>query len=84
MPAVLVAATLDVGRNILAEAALSFLGLGVQPPTPSWGNMLRHAEDALQSDPRLAFWPGLCILLTVACVYALGEALRRALDPRGE
>lgn len=82
MPAVLVAATLDVGRNILAEAALSFLGLGVQPPTPSWGNMLRHAEDALQGDARLAFWPGSAILLTVVCVYVLGEALRRALDPR--
>jgi peptide/nickel transport system permease protein len=82
LPPVLVAATIDVGRNILAEAALSFLGLGVQPPTPSWGNMLRHAEDAIQSDPALAFWPGSCILLAVVCVTVLGEALRAALDPR--
>ncbi len=82
LPSVLVAMTLEVGRGILAEAALSFLGLGVQPPTPSWGNMLRHAEDALHSDPRLAFWPGSAILLTVTCVYVVGGALRRALDPR--
>jgi peptide/nickel transport system permease protein len=80
---VVVAAALDVGRNILAEAALSFLGLGIEPPVPSWGNMLRHAEDAIQSDPALAFWPGSCILLTVASVYVLGEGLRSALDPRG-
>lgn len=82
LPPVLVAATIDVGRNILAEAALSFLGLGVQPPMPSWGNMLRHAEHAIQSDPGLAFWPGSCILLAVVCVTVLGEALRAALDPR--
>lgn len=82
LPPVLVAATIDVGRNILAEAALSFLGLGVQPPTPSWGNLLRHAEDAIQSDAGLAFWPGSCILLAVVCVTVLGEALRAALDPR--
>ena len=82
MAPLVVVAALDVGRNILAEAALSFLGLGVQPPTPSWGNMLRHAEDALQSDPALAFWPGSCILVTVACVHVLGEGLRAALDPR--
>ena len=82
MPAVLVATTLDVGRNILAESALSFLGLGVQPPTPSWGNMLRHAENAIANDSRLAFWPGALILVTVVCVYVLGEAVRAALDPR--
>ncbi len=79
-----VAATLDVGRNVLAEAALSFLGLGVQPPAPSWGNMLRHAEALIFSDPASAFWPGSCILLTVACVQVLGDALRRALDPRSK
>lgn len=82
LPAVLVAATIAVGRNILSEAALSFLGLGVQPPTASWGNMLRHAEDAIQSHPGLAFWPGSCILLAVVCVTVLGEALRAALDSR--
>jgi peptide/nickel transport system permease protein len=82
LPPVIVATTIDVGRNILAEAALSFLGLGVQPPTPSWGNMLRHAEDAIQSDPALAFWPGSCILVAVVCVTAVGEGLRLSLDPR--
>ena len=82
LPPLIVAAALDVGKNILAEAALSFLGLGVQPPTPSWGNMLRHAESAIQSDPASAFWPGSCILLTVACIHVLGEGLRSALDPR--
>jgi peptide/nickel transport system permease protein len=79
---VIVAGTLDVGRNILLEAALSYLGLGVRPPAPSWGNMLAHAESELWSRPLLAVWPGLCILLVVACVTVLGEALRRALDPR--
>jgi peptide/nickel transport system permease protein len=82
MAPVIVAATLDVGKNILLEAALSYLGLGVRPPQPSWGNMLAHAESELLSRPLLAFWPGACILLVVACVTVLGEALRRALDPR--
>ena len=81
LPSILVAATIDVGRNILAEAALSFLGLGVQPPTPSWGNMLRHAHDVLQDDPALALWPGLCVLASVVSIHVLGEAVRRRLGP---
>lgn len=81
LPPVLVATTLEVGSVVLLEAALSFLGLGIRPPLPSWGNMLTHAQDYLWRAPLLAVWPGLCILATVAAVNALGDALRRALDP---
>jgi peptide/nickel transport system permease protein len=79
---VLVVVTLDVGKNILLEAALSYLGLGVRAPSASWGNMLTHAESELLSRPLLAFWPGLLIALTVLCVTVVGEGVRRALDPR--
>ena len=78
---IIVAATLEVGGNILYEAALSFLGLGIQPPVPSWGNMLNNAVDYIKSNPSLAFWPGLFILITVACFNFLGDGLRDALDP---
>ncbi len=81
LPPILVAAAIDVGRNVLAEAALSYLGLGVQPPTPSWGNMLRHAQDALYDQPALALWPGLCVLVSVVSIHVLGEAVRRRLGP---
>ena len=81
LPPLLVATTIDVGRNILAEAALSFLGLGIQPPTPSWGNMLRHAQDSLRDAPALALWPGLAVLASVVSIHVLGEALRRRLGP---
>jgi peptide/nickel transport system permease protein len=79
---VMVLATLDIGRNILLESALSYLGLGIHPPAASWGNMLTHAESELLSRPALAFWPGLCIVATVLCLNSAGEGLRRALDPR--
>lgn len=78
---IIVAATLEVGGNILYEAALSFLGLGVQPPVPSWGNMLNNALDYIKRDPLLAFWPGLLILLTVSCFNFFGDGMRDALDP---
>ena len=78
---IIVAATLEVGSNILYEAALSFLGLGIQPPVSSWGNMLNNAVDYIKSNPSLAFWPGLFILVTVACFNFLGDGLRDALDP---
>lgn len=78
---VLVAVTLDVGSNILLEASLSFLGLGVQPPVPSWGNMLSLSLDALKRAPWLVFWPGAFILLTVASMNVLGDHLRQVLDP---
>ncbi|MBL4818645.1 MAG: ABC transporter permease, partial [Deltaproteobacteria bacterium] len=78
---IIVAATLEVGNNILYEAALSFLGLGVQPPVSSWGNMLTNAIDYIKTDPGLAFWPGFLILVTVSCFNFLGDGLRDALDP---
>ena len=77
-----VATTLSVGQVILAESVLSFLGLGVQPPTPSWGNMLTGAQELLFEAPRLALLPGLLIFLTVAACNLLGDALQAASGPR--
>jgi peptide/nickel transport system permease protein len=82
MAPIIVAGTLLVAGNITAEAAISFLGLGIQPPTPSWGNMLTNAQDYMISAPFLAIFPGLLILITVLCVNLLGDGLRDALDPR--
>lgn len=82
LPPVIVQATLEVGGNILAESALSFLGLGVQPPVASWGNMLMSALDVVKTDPPSALLPGCCILLTVLCVQLAGDGLRDRLDPR--
>jgi|DewCreStandDraft_1066081.scaffolds.fasta_scaffold03980_3 peptide/nickel transport system permease protein len=79
---VIVAATLAVGGAILTEAALSYLGFGIQPPTPSWGNMLQNAQDFIWRTPLLAFWPGLMIFLTVLCFNFFGDGLRDAFDPR--
>jgi peptide/nickel transport system permease protein len=81
MAPIIVAATLEVGGVILYESVLSFLGLGVKPPTASWGNMLKNALDYLQDSPGLAFWPGLFILITVVCFNFFGDGLRDALDP---
>ncbi len=78
----LVAATLAVGDVILLEAGLSFLGLGVQPPTPSWGGMVLEARPLIVSAPWTALVPGAAILATVLAVNLLGEALQAALDPR--
>jgi peptide/nickel transport system permease protein len=69
---------------ILAEAALSFLGIGAQPPRPSWGRSLRDAQTFIQLSPRLAVWPGLAIAFTVLGFNLLGDGLRDALDPRLE
>jgi peptide/nickel transport system permease protein len=79
---ILVAATLAVGNVVLFESVLSFLGLGVRPPTPSWGNMLTGAQELIWQAPMQAVWPGLLIFLTVISVNLLGDALRDALDPR--
>lgn len=79
---ILVATTLAVGNVVLFESVLSFLGLGIRPPTPSWGNMLTGAQELIWEAPRLAIWPGLLIFLTVVSVNLLGDALRDALDPR--
>jgi len=79
---VLVSATLGVAGAILVESSLSFLGLGVQPPMPSWGNILMEGKDVLEIAPWLSFFPGLAILLTVLGYNLLGESLRDVLDPR--
>lgn len=79
---IIVATTLAVGSGIMLESALSFLGLGVQPPTPTWGNLLNYASQWLQVAPWLALFPGLFILVTVLAVNFLGDGLRDALDPR--
>jgi len=81
LASIIVASTLEVGGNILYEAALSFLGLGIQPPVSSWGNMLNNAVDYIKTNPMLAFWPGLMILITVASFNFLGDGMRDALDP---
>ena len=73
---------IDVGTLILTESALSFLGLGISPPTPSWGNMLTRAAQDLSRGPWLVYAPGAAIFLTVLCLYLLGDGLRDALDPR--
>lgn len=79
---IVVSATLGVANAILAEAYISFLGLGVQPPTATWGNMLDGANNYLESAPWLWFFPGLLILLTVLSINFLGDGMRDALDPR--
>ena len=79
---VLVSATLGVAGAILVESSLSFLGLGVQPPDPSWGNMLMEGKDVLEIAPWLSLYPGLAILVTVLGYNLLGESLRDSLDPR--
>ncbi|HET7600889.1 MAG TPA: ABC transporter permease [Gemmatimonadales bacterium] len=78
----LVAATLGVGEVILLEAGLSFLGLGIQPPTPSWGGMILDAKPVLVTAPWSSVFPGLAILVTVLAVNLVGDALSDALDPR--
>jgi peptide/nickel transport system permease protein len=82
LPALLVQATLSIAAAIIAEATLSFLGLGQQPPAPSWGSMLNAAQRFLVNAPWMAVWPGLAIFLTVLSFNLLGDGLRDALDPR--
>jgi peptide/nickel transport system permease protein len=83
LPAVTVQATLGMGGAILAEAALSFLGLGVQPPTPSWGTMLSYGRSHLLEAPHLTIFPGLAIAVLVLGFNFLGDGLRDAMDPQG-
>ncbi len=80
---IIVTATLEVANAILAEAYVSFLGVGVQPPTATWGNMLDQAYSHLESEPWMWFFPGMLILLTVLGINYVGDGLRDALDPRG-
>lgn len=81
-PPLLVQATLTVATAIIAEASLSFLGLGQQPPAPSWGSMLNVAKNFLEQAPWMALWPGIAIFLVVLGFNLLGDGLRDALDPR--
>lgn len=81
MPSVLVSVTFGVGTAILMESALSFIGLGIQPPAASWGNMLSNAMTYLHGSPALAIYPGVMILITVISVNVLGDALRDAAEP---
>jgi peptide/nickel transport system permease protein len=81
---IIVALTLTVGRVILFESVLSFLGFGIVPPTPSWGNMLNNAQELVTSAPAQAVYPGLLIFITVIAVNFLGDGLQHAFDPRSE
>jgi peptide/nickel transport system permease protein len=83
LPSVLVNLTFGVGTAILMESALSFIGLGIQPPSASWGNMLTNAQSYLYASPWLAVYPGILILITVVAVNVLGDALRDATEPSG-
>jgi len=82
LPLMIVIAMVDVGGIILAESTISFIGFGIQPPTPSWGNMLTNATTFLYKGPHLIYGPGLAIALTVLCLYLIGDGMRDALDPR--
>ena len=83
-PPILVQATLTIATAIIAEASLSFLGLGQQPPAPSWGSMLNIAKNFLEQAPWMALWPGLAIFAVVLGFNLLGDGLRDALDPRAD
>jgi peptide/nickel transport system permease protein len=78
---IVVGATLTVGNAIIVESSLSFLGLGVQPPTPTWGNMLMDAQSTMATKPWLTIFPGVAILLVVLAVNFIGDGLQDALDP---
>ncbi len=82
VPPLIVQATLAIAAAVIAEASLSFLGLGQQPPAPSWGSMLNTAKNYVDNAPWMAFWPGLSIFLLVLSFNLLGDGLRDALDPR--
>ncbi len=78
---ILINLAIDIGIIILVEAALSFLGVGVQPPQATWGNMLTQSRSFFTHGPHLVFWPGFLIFVTVLCLYVLGDGLRDAFDP---
>lgn len=78
---IVISLAIDIGALILAEAALSFLGLGIKPPTPSWGNMLTGAQTYFTWGVHLVIFPGLMIFITVLCLYVIGDGIRDAFDP---
>ena len=81
-PVMIVMITMNIGITILAEAGLSFLGIGIEPPTPAWGAMVNEGYPYLISYPLLSFVPGLAIMLVVFAFNMVGDSLRDALDPR--
>lgn len=83
IPTIIVWGTLGIATNVMLEASLSYLGIGVQPPTPSWGGMIQQAQSFYRTSPWLVIFPGLAILLTVFAFNLLGDGLRDALDPTG-
>jgi peptide/nickel transport system permease protein len=84
IPTIIVTATLGVAGAIITESALSYLGIGVVPPTPSWGNMISAANNLIDFRKRPWIWvpPGMCILITVVAINLIGDGLRDALDPK--
>ena len=78
----IVTLAINIGNVILIESALSFLGVGVQPPTATWGNMLSNSQSFFKKGPHLVIFPGLLIMLTVLCLYIIGDGLRDAFDPK--
>lgn len=82
LPIMIVVATITIAGVMLTESALSFIGFGIQPPTPSWGNMLTNAQSFYYRGTHLILFPGLAISITVLCLYLVGDGLRDALDPR--
>lgn len=83
IPTIIVWGTLGIATNVMLEASLSYLGIGVQPPTPSWGGMIQEGQSFYRTSPWLVVFPGLAILLTVFAFNLLGDGLRDALDPTG-
>jgi peptide/nickel transport system permease protein len=81
-PTIIVWGTLGIATNVMLEASLSYLGIGVQPPTPSWGGMIQQAQSFYRTAPWLLIYPGLAIMITVLAFNLLGDGLRDALDPR--
>jgi peptide/nickel transport system permease protein len=81
---IIVGGTLAVGNAIVLESSLSFLGLGVQPPVPTWGNLLQDAQATMATKPWLTIFPGLAILFVVLAINFIGDGLQDALDPRAQ
>ena len=79
---VLVSFTMSMGGAVMSGAGLSFIGLGVQPPVPEWGAMISEGRNFIRSEPQLALYPGICVMITVLAFNMLGDGLRDALDPR--
>jgi peptide/nickel transport system permease protein len=81
VPTIIVWGTLGIATNVMLEASLSYLGIGVQPPTPSWGGMIQQGQSFYRTAPWLVIFPGLAIMITVFAFNLLGDGLRDVLDP---